>query len=1131
MKKEFLFRTTGVDEPFVGRKKELKWLKSHLEETLNYNGRFILVRGEVGVGKTSFLERFIDEVDASNIHILYGRVLKDETKPFSPFIQMVKDHLLKVENRRWWFVKFLNPEIAPYFIHLIPELKRYYPLEIQSLEHPIDNRLFFYSFQTFFDNLSNSKPLILLLDDIQWMGDESTGLLKYIIRRMVGKSILIVATMTTQNNNQLLKIFIDELNNEHLISYLDLPGLSGGEIMTILNQMFGSTFAGSFTHWLFSVTRGNPLFIKEIVKTFVRQNIIFYDETKDRWFVETDYESFPVPETVESIIGYRIYRLSDSELKFLRGAAVIGEIFELPILRKLLNSLSDKQFLRSLNVLSASGLIEDSGNAKQFTHPLIRSLFYNKMNSDQRRRLHRRLARILKKNRASSEEIAFHLIKDIKPAEETERLAVYLFNTARRLFDDYQYLSAQRYLNVAQRIADKKEMADKIKLKIKSLSNQLFWFSGKSTLQVDDIEKNALELEVNNLRKDAGIHYRLLFHKRLSLQDLSKAEEDINKAITLVKKNDRLYWTLLAEHCLLLMRKGLLKEAEDEAKRLAVEIPQDKAPEARYKVFLYLGSISMSKGDLNKAFDFMLQAKKIAEDYHLLFYLGDSYSQLGLVEMRMGKVDSALIRFYESLKRAKLLQKEQLVGVDLLYMGYCFLVKGEYQRAKEFFEKAESKAKRIGNQRLDLTARLSFARLYLELNDVERAETALKQIDGEKLEINSRCDMLIYKSMIYLKKNEIDHALKFVNKSLTFAEKHHFNPRFARALAQKAQVLLKKGRRSEALKLFEKAKEILSANGEVLLLTDIFVRFGLAIGGTRGEAIFLQGLELLFEMRATPRISELYKQVRVKKFNNAVHLIHERLKEFRINSVEITTFGGLSVKKAGDLEEITRNEWQSRKAQELLALLLVQPRTGGITREILISYLWSDMAKKKSQANFRVILARLNKVIGGNIVIQKGPFLSLNRELLKVDFWEFESLVKEWRNFKRHGKLHLAEDRAHKAVALYRGDFLPEFYTRSLVDKQFELKERMREILFWLAMRCMERIEWQKAISFARRLLSFDANDEQACRIMMEALYNQGNRTGAIRQFHRLEKSLKEELNTVPAAETFNLYKRITNEE
>jgi two-component SAPR family response regulator len=1128
MNKDTSFEILSMHEPFVGRQKELKCLRHHLEKAIDYSGRFILIQGEIGVGKTRLLKQFVDKIQERNFHILNGRVIKDEVRPFSPFIKMIEYYLCNLEHNRAWLVKFLEPEIAPYFIHLIPELKNHYPLDMPHLAHTVDNLSFVYVFQRFFENLSKSKPLILILDDIQWMSGESIELLKYFVKRIIDQPILFVATTRLYKDNPVLQQTIDEFNEMRLVFDINLVNFSQTETENLVNQKFKNDLPNHFVHWLFTTTKGNPLFIEEIIKTFIRQNIIRYDVDKNEWLVEEDYEDFPIPETVESIVSYRLDNLAAPELKLLQSAAVIGERFNLKILGKLVGLMPKKQFLRSYNILIASGLIKDFEDTKQFSHPLIHELLYQRIKIDKRRKLHRKLANILKNIQANDEEIAFHMTKDLVPTEETKQLVSYLFKISKDLLNNYNYRLAWKYLRIAQRIADKILPLNKQRMKIKAELNHLSWILGRDVLSFEEAERFVTELVNNDLRKEAAIHYRMLFHDALVAQDLKIAEKYLEKGISLVKKNDAFYWTLIVEHCLLQRRKGLLKESEKEAKRLSTEIPQVKAPEALYKVFTNLGLVSYLKGDLKEAHQFLSRALNIVEQYHLLLYIGDAYSNLGLVEMSMGELDSALMKFNDSIKEAELLQREPIIGIDLLYIGYSFLLKGEYERAIKIFEQADKKAKKTHNPRLQLSAQLGKARVFLELGDIEKAESIVKEIPEHKMEKGAYCELQLIKSLIYLKKGELNLAEKFANKALKFAKKLNLELRSARALGIKALVLLHRQERKKALNYLEKAKTMLLSIGAIPLISDILVNFGLAMGGAQGESLLIQGLNMLFDMHAHAKITALCKVMKKKGFNSALKFVRERIHEVETDKIDVFTFGGLSVKKHGELNVVSKKEWQSRKAQELLGLILVQSGSGGVTREKLTSYLWPETTRKKSQANFRVALTHLNNVLGNKVILQKGTFLTFNKELIQADFWIFDSLVKEWQNLKQCGKLHPAEDKARKAVALYKGIFLSEFYNQPILNKQRVLESNVRDILFWLATRCMERIEWQEAVLFAQRLLTFDLSDERACKIIMEGLYNQGDRVGAIRQFERLNKSLKQELDTTPSPETIKLYKKIT---
>ncbi|MCD4702452.1 MAG: AAA family ATPase, partial [Candidatus Aegiribacteria sp.] len=547
--------------PFAGRQKELIWLNQHLEKALNYYGGFALITGEIGVGKTRLLKQFVNNIDERNLHILHGRVIKDEAKPFSPFIQMIKHYLCNLEHNRSWLVKYLEPEIAPYFIHLIPELRIHYPLDMPNLAHPVDNLSFVYSFQRFFEKLSKSKPLLLILDDIHWMSEESIGLLKHLVKRIIDQPVLFVATARSHEDNLELQQTIDEFNTDRLVFNINLTNLSQSEIENLLNQKFETNLPDHFLRWLFAITKGNPLFIEEIIKTLIRQNLIFYDDTGNEWFVEGDYEDFPISDTVESVINYRLGNLAASELKLLQGAAVIGEAFHPEILRELFDSMPGKQFIRSNNLLIASGMIKDSGNIRQFSHPLIHALIYQKMKINKRRSLHRKLAGILKDTRGSDDEkIVFHMTKDLLPTEETEKLVSCIFSMSLDLLQNgYNYRVAWEYLKTAQRISENISLDNRQRLQIKAEFNYLSWMMGREVLSFKEAEQFITELLDNDLRKEAAITCRMLFHAALVTQDLEKAKEFLEKGISLVKKNDAFYWTLMVEHCLLLRRKGLLK--------------------------------------------------------------------------------------------------------------------------------------------------------------------------------------------------------------------------------------------------------------------------------------------------------------------------------------------------------------------------------------------------------------------------------------------------------------------------------------------------------------------------------------------------------------------------------------------
>jgi tetratricopeptide (TPR) repeat protein len=203
-----------------------------------------------------------------------------------------------------------------------------------------------------------------------------------------------------------------------------------------------------------------------------------------------------------------------------------------------------------------------------------------------------------------------------------------------------------------------------------------------------------------------------------------------------------------------------------------------------------------------------------------------------------------------------------------------FLCKGEYEQSIKFFEQAIKIAEEAHSPRLLLVAQVNKAKAFLKLDDIETAESIVRRIQFDKISKKMYCDIHIVKSDIHLKKNELELAEESIEKSLKLAKELHFIPLFAKALGTKALILLHEDMQPEALNCLETAKTMLLLKGEMPVISEILVNFGLFLGGSQGEAIFMEGLEMLFRMGATAKISRLYEVIKKENsFNDALKLI------------------------------------------------------------------------------------------------------------------------------------------------------------------------------------------------------------------------------------------------------------------
>src|SRR5258705_7915740 len=104
---------------FVGRRRELAELRAGLDNVEHGRGRFFLVVGEAGIGKTRLVEELAREVTERQGIALWGRCWEGAgAPPYWPWMQVLRAYLRASSEKR---PILLGPG-APYLAQLVPEL-------------------------------------------------------------------------------------------------------------------------------------------------------------------------------------------------------------------------------------------------------------------------------------------------------------------------------------------------------------------------------------------------------------------------------------------------------------------------------------------------------------------------------------------------------------------------------------------------------------------------------------------------------------------------------------------------------------------------------------------------------------------------------------------------------------------------------------------------------------------------------------------------------------------------------------------------------------------------------------------------------------------------------------------------
>lgn len=211
-----------------------------------------------------------------------------------------------------------------------------------------------------------------------------------------------------------------------------------------------------------------------------------------------------------------------------------------------------------------------------------------------------------------------------------------------------------------------------------------------------------------------------------------------------------------------------------------------------------------------------------------------------------------------------------------------------------------------------------------------------------------------------------------------------------------------------------------------------------------------------------------------------------------------------------------------KKDRALLGFLAMSP--GVIfTRERLASLLWSDSGEQQARDSLKQALLRLRRTLESfvdDLFITDRQSVMLAPDRIDVDAGRFETSLSG-----------PSRSTLQEAVRLYRGDLLDGVIVQAVGFEDWLRieRERLRSLaittLTDLMSRSSEHGEQAVAIDAARRLLSLEPFDETACRLLMRAHVERGERAQALKLFKALEDGLERELAVTPEPETTALYR------
>jgi DNA-binding SARP family transcriptional activator/tetratricopeptide (TPR) repeat protein len=420
-------RATAV-LPFVGRGRELAALRAVWGRAARGAGAFVLLRGEAGVGKTRLTAELARTVQTEGGRVFVGTTAAPESTPYQAIVEALRSGLPLILTRP------PNAARRAALSRVLPELREPNAPEIAlpAASAELETARIFDALAHGVRALASPRPLLLVLEDLQWAGSASIDALGAIVRELVRAPVLVLVTCREEETpaDHPLRTLLRSFRVFANVEELELERLGEDDVGELVARVEGLRDRGeTLARDLYEHSEGNALFLNEAISGVLERSQNPGDATLDT--------------SIASVLAARIARLGERGRTVAEIAAVAGPGCNVALIREVSNvpaaavangfdELLDRRILREAGARSSHDYV--------FTHHLIAKAMYDGIEPSFRAQRHARIARVLEREyrareTGSAREIALHFER----GGDIEESAEWYLTAARQAASVYAY--------------------------------------------------------------------------------------------------------------------------------------------------------------------------------------------------------------------------------------------------------------------------------------------------------------------------------------------------------------------------------------------------------------------------------------------------------------------------------------------------------------------------------------------------------------------------------------------------------------------------------------------------------------------------------------------------------------------
>jgi len=454
--------------PLVGRAGALETLGACLHRTMQGQRQLVLVTGEPGIGKTALVDAFQQQALAAvpGLRLARGQCLEGYggMEAYYPMLEALGQMCREVGGAA--VVETLATHAPTWLVQFPALLTHAHRDTLQRELQGATRERMLREIAELLEALTADRPLLLVLEDLQWVDPATVDLLAALARRRAPARLLLVGTYRPGDlavGQPPLQALTQDLRVHQLCHELAVAPLSDADVAAYLAAVAaGARLPEGLAALVSRHAEGNPLFMRALLEHLTQQGLLAREA--DGWFFRGPMpiaaRDLGVPEDLRQMIETQIARLRPEAQRVLEVASVTGVAFTASVSAAAADLEADNfdavcdTLARRQHLARAAGAqpFPDGSVSPRyaFVHALYREVCYGRQAPGRRATLHRRLGAHLEAVFATQlQDVAAELAYHFEAGADWARAVQYLRVVAEMAGQRYAHREAATSLQHA----------------------------------------------------------------------------------------------------------------------------------------------------------------------------------------------------------------------------------------------------------------------------------------------------------------------------------------------------------------------------------------------------------------------------------------------------------------------------------------------------------------------------------------------------------------------------------------------------------------------------------------------------------------------------------------------------------